>query len=129
MVEPQDWEIPYLQRIEEINQEIRLITLEGFNEEFHQGEIFSVYQTEPTPESIRQLNAGLRELGAQVVEIHWHGGWDEDLNQLEGPSWTVDVLLTGDADDEDVTREGREVGLELLPIDMGFFWRREGMEA
>ena len=37
------------------------------------------------------------DFGAQVIKIHWHGGYDEDLDQVEGPSWTVDVLLMGEA--------------------------------
>ena len=128
MSDPMPWEVPFIERVQRINEEVQIITLEGADDEEHRGEIFNAYQTEPTLEAIRELNIRLRDLSAQVIKIHWHGGYDEDLDQVEGPSWTVDVLLMGEATDEDVTREGGQVGLELNPIHMGFFWKREGME-
>ena len=63
------WEVPFIERVQRINEEVQIITLEGADDEEHRGEIFDAYQTEPTLEAIRELNIRLRDIGAQVIKM------------------------------------------------------------
>ena len=139
VVEPQEWELPYIERIEEINQEARVITIDGLNDSGHNVEIFAVctdwgqpseelQEGEPTLAKIRALNGRLQGLGAQVIQVHWHGGWDEELQNMEGPNWTIDVLISQDVNDDDVIREAFSCDLELNPLHMGYFRTVKGIE-
>ena len=139
MVEPQEWELPYIARIEEINQEARIIAIDGLNDSHHNVEVFSVYTSwanpseklqegEPTLAKIRALNTSLQELGAQVIQVHWHGGWDEELQNMEGPNWSLDVLISREINDDDIIREAFSCDMELSPLNIGYFWKVQGME-
>jgi len=129
MSEPFPWEIPFIERLELINQEIQIVTLVDDGDGEHRGEWFCAYEIEPSLEAVREMNTRLREKGAQVIEIDWTGGYDEDLDEVGGPGWDLAVLLMGDATDEDIIQVGEEVGLDLSALDIGFFRRRDGMVA